>query len=102
MSRLQQLQAWVERQCDGDWEHQSGVEITTLDNPGWSVSIDLASTPHAQTLQETKIERSPGDWIHCRRLGDKFVGYGGVRNLEEILAVFLDWVGVEPGEQGRA
>jgi hypothetical protein len=29
------LQAWYAEQCDGDWEHQFGVSVETLDNPGW-------------------------------------------------------------------
>ena len=35
------LQAWYVSQCDGDWEHQNGISISTLDNPGWEVPIDL-------------------------------------------------------------
>ena len=32
------LQRWYVAQCDGEWEHAYGVEIGTLDNPGWSIS----------------------------------------------------------------
>lgn len=36
---------WLEEMylsnCDGDWEHDYGIEITTLDNPGWNVKIQL-------------------------------------------------------------
>ena len=39
---LSQLQRWLARTCDGDWEHQLGLEIRTLDNPGWMV--DLTNT----------------------------------------------------------
>ena len=42
---LSSLQRWYSSQCDGDWEHQLGVEITTLDNPGWLVRIELRHTP---------------------------------------------------------
>ena len=42
MTTLARLQRWYASQCDGDWEHHSDVEIGTLDNPGWSVDIDLA------------------------------------------------------------
>jgi Immunity protein 53 len=30
--------------CDGDWEHSSGVSIGTIDNPGWSLDVELAET----------------------------------------------------------
>lgn len=41
---LNWLQAWYADQCNEDWEHEWGVKIETLDNPGWSVSIDLEET----------------------------------------------------------
>ncbi|MEV8403368.1 Imm53 family immunity protein [Streptomyces niveus] len=40
-SRLDWLRNWYAQQCDGEWEHERGVRIATLDNPGWTVSIDL-------------------------------------------------------------
>ena len=41
---LVRLQLWYSRQCDGDWEHGLGIRIESLDNPGWSVRIDLKGT----------------------------------------------------------
>ncbi len=41
---LAELQRWYLAQCNDDWEHSYGVTIETLDNPGWSVHIDLADT----------------------------------------------------------
>ena len=41
MDELQLLQEWYVAQCDGDWEHSYGVKIDTLDNPGWSLKVDL-------------------------------------------------------------
>ncbi|MFE6026463.1 Imm53 family immunity protein [Streptomyces niveus] len=40
-SRLDWLRNWYAQQCDGEWEHERGVRIATIDNPGWTVSIDL-------------------------------------------------------------
>ena len=39
------LEQWYLRQCDGEWEHGFGVEISTIDKPGWSANIDLHNTP---------------------------------------------------------
>ena len=44
MNALQRLQDWYSAQCNGDWEHQQGVRIESLDNPGWALDIDLADT----------------------------------------------------------
>ncbi|MFT5930929.1 MAG: hypothetical protein ACI93G_000001, partial [Hyphomonas sp.] len=35
---------WYQSQCDGDWEHSFGLKIESLDNPGWSVHVDLEGT----------------------------------------------------------
>lgn len=35
---------WYVRECDDDWEHSYGVKIDTLDNPGWTIAIDLRET----------------------------------------------------------
>ncbi|HEY0134050.1 MAG TPA: Imm53 family immunity protein, partial [Nannocystis sp.] len=41
---MRRLQTWYASMCDGDWEHRFGVRITTLDNPGWHVRIDILET----------------------------------------------------------
>lgn len=87
---LQRLQDWYKRHCDGDWEHQYGVRIDTLDNPGWSVEIDLHGT-RPRGFEPLKVERSEEDWIQCRREGSKWLGFGGARNLDELLRTFLGW-----------
>jgi hypothetical protein len=28
------LHRWYAAQCDGDWEHEFGIRLTTPDNPG--------------------------------------------------------------------
>jgi hypothetical protein len=41
---LKWIQNWYLQNCDEDWEHCYGVNISTLDNPGWMVDIDLTNT----------------------------------------------------------
>jgi hypothetical protein len=41
---IQGLQNWYLAKCDGDWEHEFGISIETLDNSGWMVTIDLSNT----------------------------------------------------------
>ena len=86
------LNEWYRRQCDGDWEHQYGIQMETLDNPGWSIEIDLAETElEARSFTTVQIERSEHDWVHLRIEGAKFLGYGGVGNLNEIVTAFRNW-----------
>jgi hypothetical protein len=89
---LQQLQQWYQAHCDGEWEHANGVEIGTLDNPGWSVRIDLVATPLAkQAFTEIKRLENDTNWIRCCVREGKFEGHGGPFMLEEILRIFLTW-----------
>jgi hypothetical protein len=66
------------------------VRIDTLDNPGWKVTIDLAGTSWASLVSPTRnIARSETDWIHTKIEDTRFVGFGGPRNLEEIIHEFF-------------
>jgi hypothetical protein len=44
-STLERLAHWYKSNCDGDWEYSFGLTIDTLDNPGWSITVDLDDTP---------------------------------------------------------
>ena len=37
------LQNWTMSQIDGDWEHELGISIRMLDNPGWLLSADISN-----------------------------------------------------------
>jgi len=96
MNALVQLQQWYEAQCDEEWEHHFGVSIGTLDNPGWTVTIDLNGTSlerkHFQTIEHLDADR---DWIKCWVEDSKFNGAGGPGKLEHILTTFLSWAAEE-------
>lgn len=95
MNTLQELQQWYRLQCDGDWEHHYGVKVDTLDNPGWSVTVDLSGTELAgRPFAEVRRLEHETDWIHCQVRDGKFEGRGGPLMLDEILRVFLGWSAV--------
>jgi hypothetical protein len=97
MSILNDLQAWYDAQCNGDWEHSFGVHIETLDNPGWKVTIDLHGTrleelPFSPVHRgEPDVEKDADTWIDCKVENGKFLAYGGSSQLEPILQTFLAW-----------
>ena len=68
MDSLAWLQNRYTEQCDGDWEHANGVQIDTLDNPGWSVNINLQDTRYNEVLNAVIVDENVGDsdWIVCR------------------------------------
>jgi hypothetical protein len=93
MELLRLLQDWYSAQCNGDWEHQYGVKLDTLDNPGWSLEIDLWGTSaEGRTLDPVTIERTENDWITYRVSDKKFRAAMGPKNLEEGIEVFFRWL----------
>jgi hypothetical protein len=98
MHALTDLQNWYHSQCNGDWEHSSGVEIGTMDNPGWSLTIDLAGTdlesapfPEHSYGVGLGSEANNYEWLSCKTEGKQFKAYGGPHKLEEMIKVFLEW-----------
>lgn len=54
------IQRWYANLCDADWEHQYGISLTTIDNPGWSLRIDLDGTPwRCADFRETSFNFPP-------------------------------------------
>jgi hypothetical protein len=98
MDTLEQLNKWFLSQCNGTWEHQSGITIESTDNPGWWVKICLKGT-HLETQTFQKVARGVGpdghpnnkNWIHCSVEKGQFDGAGDPARLQEILGVFLNW-----------
>jgi hypothetical protein len=89
-------------QCDGEWEHQYGVEINTLDNPGWRIRIDLAGTRLEEAgrhFQRSQVERSEDDWLHLWVEKDVFHAASGPLNLIELVKEFRAFAerGLLPG-----
>jgi hypothetical protein len=102
MDPLHALEDWYASVCDGDWEHTYGIKIGTLDNPGWTVEIDLRETAleHGQ-LERVAIERTEDDWVQCWIENGVFKGCCGVRNLSEVLQLFDEWKN-DPGANGSS
>lgn len=91
-STLDRLARWYESQCNDDWEHQFGVKIDTLDNPGWSIKVDLRGTALAdRMMNDIQIDRSERDWLRCKIVDNRFEGFGGPSNLSELVDAFLAW-----------
>ncbi|MBK8726681.1 MAG: immunity 53 family protein [Holophagaceae bacterium] len=92
-STIERLQDWYLSQCNEDWEHSFGIDIGTLDNPGFTLDVDLEETDLAsRAFSPVHIQREDEhDWVHCKVEGNKFTGACGPRNLDELLNVFLNW-----------
>ena len=95
---------WYTSQCDGDWEHSFGIKIGTLDNPGWSLTINLSGTslenaPFEDVAFGSMATDAPplASWHTCRVRGRNFEGYGGPFDLETIISTFRQWAEFQSG-----
>ncbi len=90
---LLRLQNWYAEQCDGEWEHNFGFTIKTLDNPGWHLAANVAQ-PDLETEPETilSFDNGEGDWIHCEIKNGKFLGASDSTKLKLMIETFLDYM----------
>jgi hypothetical protein len=87
------LQGWYASQCDGDWEHEYGVSIETLDNPGWFLKVDLRDTAvDGLSFPTQEVRRSEHDWFVARVVDGRFEVACGPLNLGEAIHQFRLWV----------
>jgi hypothetical protein len=96
---LDWLESWYSAECDGDWEHSYGIQIDTVDNPGWRIRIDLTGTElQLRSFDRIEVQRAEDDWLQCWRDENgepRWEAACGARNLAEALRVFREWVETE-------
>ena len=97
MTNLDWLQNWYKSQCDGDWEHGYGIKIETLDNPGWSLTIDTTNTlTELSDLEWQLFELSDDDWFGYKITNCVFEGSGDPDKLERLIGIFMNLVNQQP------
>ena len=89
MDLLDWLTDWYASNCNQAWEHTYGISIGTLDNPGWSIIIDLIDTPlEGKQLTEISINNSDNDWCRFSSTGEQFTGYGDEKKINVLIGKF--------------
>lgn len=92
---IPRIQNWFKINCNGDWEHNFGLSISTLDNPGWIVELDLEGTS-LDTLEFKRQYQNPNneqDWFIIKTKNYKkptLEIFCGPANLETVFNIFLD------------
>ena len=70
----------------------TGIRIDTLDNPGWSIQIDLRDTRKQDcTLEKARLDRTENDWIQFWTEKQKFCIACGPLNFSEAGEMFVRW-----------
>ena len=88
------LQQWYRSQFNGKGDQHFGISITTLDNPGWHLIINLKGTKYEGKTFRT-IEKNLDteiDWYFCSLEDDKFDAACGPKNLSDVLEIFKNWI----------
>ena len=99
---LNWLMQWYLAECNDDWEHSYGVKVDTLDNPGWTLKIDLRETDllgrsfkrveQGEPASDLEEWRRLGSWLVADVNGDVFDVACGPLDLPAAIQVFRDWV----------
>ncbi len=97
MSALSELQQWYAAQIGSEWEHSNGIQIETLNKPGWSVSINLKGTLlRHKRFEAVNIVEPDNRWLRCQVIAYTFTGFCDPTSLDEVLTRFLNWAKSEP------
>jgi hypothetical protein len=88
------LQEWFAGSCDGEWEQQWGVSLTSTPDPGWFLSIPLFETgledkPFPRIEHNTK--KTDANWWICQLGEGHFLAACGTRDLASVVDVFKSW-----------
>lgn len=93
METLDWIQNWFKNNCDGDWEHSTGIQIATSDNPGWEIEIDISNTSIANLELEWILnENNAQDWYGVKIEDQKFNAAGDAGKLKFLLGLFKDMI----------
>lgn len=85
------LQDWFSTHCDGDWEHERGIKIETVDNPGWNIEIDFNDTGiNRKNLDWELFEVSEKNWFGFRIEENVFYASGDPSKFNIILEIFRE------------
>lgn len=89
------LVRWYEKEiCTYDILNR--IEITTLDNPGWFLKVNLKGTKFEKAFFPQKKElRSENNWIVCNYENAEFSCFCGPLNILEAMQFFVKCVDVK-------
>ena len=92
MNGLDWLQNWYTSHLNGEWEDYYGIKLSTLDNPGWMIEVDLLETElETREFEEVSVDNGEADWIFCKVENGKYVGGGDPTKLNQIIEIFKRW-----------
>jgi len=90
MSGFHKLIEWHISKCDGDWEHQSGFEILTYDNPAIGLKIKIDDTELDNTTRKLVWNNEDEkDWIVAQIIDGRYEATSSLNNYEMLFEIFF-------------
>lgn len=87
------ISSWYSEHCNGDWEHECGVRISTLDNPGWYIEIDIHGTElEGRRSGRSTISETSDSWLQYWSDGKTFCVACGPKALKSGLAYVAEFL----------
>ncbi|MEI2824022.1 MAG: immunity 53 family protein [Chitinophagaceae bacterium] len=85
---------WYKKNCNSDWEHNYGIKIETLDNPGWALTIDIigSTQENLNNMPWRFIKKNNDDWYGYKIEDGKFEASGDALKLNQLIKLFRDIV----------
>lgn len=96
---MTRLQNWYLTNCDGDWEHGHGISINTIDNPGWTIKINLSDTCLQDLQYDKQFDNGTFDWLFIKVTDRVLEASGDANKFSVILTIFLDEIIPSHAEQ---
>ncbi len=92
---------WYLSQCNGDWEHQHGFTVSSLDNPALRLKVDLNGT-YLENVDFDSLEKNietESEWLFCKKsTNNVFDGCCAPKLFGNLIDVFLDWADLNKEE----
>ena len=93
METIKWIENWFKNNCDGTWEKGFGIQITSTNNPGWELEIDLSNTSLANiTIDWILNEKSSEDWYGVKIDNQKFSATGDAGKLNFLFEIFKETI----------
>ena len=100
---LEWLGSWYQAKCNGDWEHNCGIMIETIDNPGWHISIDTEEAmTKLKSIPWVFVENQVDDWYGYKIQDGKFEASGDPSKIEFLINLFKEIIENEKSSSNLA
>lgn len=85
------LERWLTDHCDGEWESEFGIALTTSEC-GWHLRVDLVDTElDGRTARMDPADPEGPDWFDVHSDGRHFDASCSLGNLAPVLEAFADF-----------